>query len=237
MAIGHNRYSTTGSSFLRNAQPFRSESILGPIVLAHNGNLTNAGALRYDLEKKGHIFQTTIDSEVIVHLMAKSGIEDFLEALIFALQAGSGRLLPPGHEPRQDLRGARPLRVPPPGAGQARHGPCDRLRDLRLRHHRRGVRARSRTGRDGRDIRRRDQVLTVPSTSGTSRSASSNTSISPGPTASSSASRSTTCGYAWGACWRTRHRWRPTSWSPSRTRRCAPPSATPGRRASPTSWA
>ncbi len=44
MAIGHNRYSTTGSSFLRNAQPFRSESILGPIVLAHNGNLTNAGS-------------------------------------------------------------------------------------------------------------------------------------------------------------------------------------------------
>ncbi len=90
MAIGHNRYSTTGSSFLRNAQPFRSESILGPIVLAHNGNLTNAGALRYELEKKGHIFQTTIDSEVIVHLMAKSGIEDFLEALIFALKQVRG---------------------------------------------------------------------------------------------------------------------------------------------------
>jgi amidophosphoribosyltransferase len=90
MAIGHNRYSTTGSSFLRNAQPFRSESILGPIVLAHNGNLTNAGALRYELEKKGHIFQTTIDSEVIVHLMAKSGIDDFLDALIFALKQVRG---------------------------------------------------------------------------------------------------------------------------------------------------
>jgi amidophosphoribosyltransferase len=90
MAIGHNRYSTTGSSFLRNAQPFRSESILGPIVLAHNGNLTNAAALRYDLEKKGHIFQTTIDSEVIVHLMAKSGIEDFMDALIFALKQVRG---------------------------------------------------------------------------------------------------------------------------------------------------
>ncbi|HNW29621.1 MAG TPA: amidophosphoribosyltransferase [Spirochaetota bacterium] len=90
MAIGHNRYSTTGSSFLRNAQPFRSESILGPIVLAHNGNLTNAGALRYELERKGHIFQTTIDSEVIVHLMAKSGIDDFLEALIFALKQVRG---------------------------------------------------------------------------------------------------------------------------------------------------
>src|SRR5271157_5930866 len=90
MAIGHNRYSTTGSSFLRNAQPFRSDSILGPVVLAHNGNLTNAGSLRFDLEKKGHIFQTTIDSEVIVHLMAKSGIDSFLDALIFALKQVKG---------------------------------------------------------------------------------------------------------------------------------------------------
>lgn len=90
LAIGHNRYSTTGSSFLRNAQPFRSESILGPIVLSHNGNLTNAGTLRHELERKGHIFQTTIDSEVIVHLMAKSGIEDFLDALIFALKQVRG---------------------------------------------------------------------------------------------------------------------------------------------------
>ena len=45
MAVGHNRYSTTGSSFLRNAQPFRADSILGPIVLSHNGNLVNAGSL------------------------------------------------------------------------------------------------------------------------------------------------------------------------------------------------
>ena len=81
MAIGHNRYSTTGSSFLRNAQPFRSNSRLGPIVLSHNGNLTNAGEIRYNLEQKGHIFQTSIDSEVIVHLMAKSEIQDFKEAL------------------------------------------------------------------------------------------------------------------------------------------------------------
>ncbi len=90
MSVGHNRYSTTGSSFLRNAQPFRAESVLGPIVLSHNGNLTNAGTLRNELESKGHLFQTTIDSEVIVHLMAKSGIRDFLEALIFALKQVKG---------------------------------------------------------------------------------------------------------------------------------------------------
>ncbi len=86
IAIGHNRYSTTGSSFLRNAQPLRADSILGPIVLSHNGNLINAGHLRFALEREGSIFQTSIDSEVIVHLMARSGISDFLEAMISALR-------------------------------------------------------------------------------------------------------------------------------------------------------
>jgi amidophosphoribosyltransferase len=86
MAVGHNRYSTTGSSFLRNAQPLRVESILGPIVLSHNGNLVNVGILRNDLEREGTIFQTSIDSEIIVHLMARSGMKDFLEALIHALR-------------------------------------------------------------------------------------------------------------------------------------------------------
>lgn len=90
MAIGHNRYSTTGSSYLRNAQPFRASSVLGPIVLAHNGNLTNAGSIRLELEKQGHIFQTTIDSEVIVHLMAKSGEQDFGDALVSSLKRIKG---------------------------------------------------------------------------------------------------------------------------------------------------
>ncbi len=86
MAIGHNRYSTTGSSFLRNAQPMRADSILGPMVLSHNGNLVNTHTLRSNLEREGSIFQTSIDSEVIVHLMARSGINNFLEALIQALK-------------------------------------------------------------------------------------------------------------------------------------------------------
>ncbi len=90
MAIAHNRYSTTGSSFLRNAQPLRADSILGPIILSHNGNLVNAATVRYALEKEGTIFQTSIDSEVIVHLMARSGISDFLEALIHALKTIRG---------------------------------------------------------------------------------------------------------------------------------------------------
>jgi len=86
MAIGHIRYSTTGSPFLRNAQPMRADSLLGPIILSHNGNLVNAGALRMSLEKDGVIFQTSIDTEIIVHIMARSGIDNFLDALIFSLK-------------------------------------------------------------------------------------------------------------------------------------------------------
>ena len=90
MAIGHNRYSKERTSFLRNAQPFRAESNLGPIVLAHNGSFSNVEPLRLQLVKKGHIFQTIIDSEVIVHLMAESGETDFLKALIIALKQVNG---------------------------------------------------------------------------------------------------------------------------------------------------
>lgn len=90
MAIGHNRYSTTGSSFLRNAQPLRADSILGPMVLSHNGNLVNTASLRSSLERQGSIFQTSIDSEIIVHLMARSGQSDFSKALIIALEQIKG---------------------------------------------------------------------------------------------------------------------------------------------------
>ncbi|MCG3178803.1 MAG: Amidophosphoribosyltransferase [Phycisphaerae bacterium] len=71
MAIGHVRYSTTGSSGLRNAQPLTVEYSRGPVSVAHNGNLINAQLLRDEYEAYGHIFQTTSDTEVIVALMAK----------------------------------------------------------------------------------------------------------------------------------------------------------------------
>lgn len=90
IAIGHNRYSTTGASFLRNAQPIRVECHLGSFALAHNGNIINAWELRKQLEEKGSIFQTTVDTEIIVHLMSKCGKKNFLEALIFALKKISG---------------------------------------------------------------------------------------------------------------------------------------------------
>jgi len=71
IAIGHTRYSTTGSSHLRNAQPLTVDCARGQIAIAHNGNLTNAAHLRDELEAKGSIFQTTVDSEIILHLLAQ----------------------------------------------------------------------------------------------------------------------------------------------------------------------
>ncbi|MCZ7584008.1 MAG: amidophosphoribosyltransferase [Deltaproteobacteria bacterium] len=70
-AIGHVRYSTTGSSMLKNAQPFAIDYSRGALAVAHNGNLVNAGTLRYELENVGSIFQSTMDTEVIAHLIAK----------------------------------------------------------------------------------------------------------------------------------------------------------------------
>jgi len=71
MAVGHTRYSTTGSSHIRNAQPLTVDCARGQIAVAHNGNLTNAALLREELEARGSIFQTTVDSEIILHLMAQ----------------------------------------------------------------------------------------------------------------------------------------------------------------------
>jgi amidophosphoribosyltransferase len=72
IAIGHNRYSTQGSSLLRNAQPLVVDFREGLLAIAHNGNLVNAVALRNELEAAGSIFQTTSDTEVILHLIARS---------------------------------------------------------------------------------------------------------------------------------------------------------------------
>ena len=70
-AVGHTRYSTTGSSTVKNAQPFVVDCFRGQIAIAHNGNLINADVLRDELERKGSIFQTTADSEIILHLLAR----------------------------------------------------------------------------------------------------------------------------------------------------------------------
>jgi amidophosphoribosyltransferase len=90
ISIGHNRYSTTGGNFLTNAQPLRANSSIGPIALAHNGNLINSLKLRRKMEKDGAIFQTSVDSEVIIHAMARAGETDFLNSLFSALKMIQG---------------------------------------------------------------------------------------------------------------------------------------------------
>jgi len=89
-AIGHVRYSTAGSSELRNAQPFVFEYAGGQLAIAHNGNLVNAQELRAELEATGSIFQTSSDTEVIVHLMAKAREPDVLGRLMAALKRVRG---------------------------------------------------------------------------------------------------------------------------------------------------
>ena len=76
-SIGHNRYSTTGETSLRNIQPFFADLHMGGLSIAHNGNLTNALLLREILVKDGAIFRTTSDTETIVQLIAKSKREIF----------------------------------------------------------------------------------------------------------------------------------------------------------------
>jgi amidophosphoribosyltransferase len=81
-SIGHVRYSTTGSSTLKNAQPLVVDCGRGQLAIAHNGNLVNAPLLREELEASGSIFQTTVDSEIILHLLARpTGKQNVLTAL------------------------------------------------------------------------------------------------------------------------------------------------------------
>lgn len=89
-AVGHVRYSTTGSSVLKNAQPLLIDHAKGSICIAHNGNLVNSFELRQYLEKVGSIFQTTTDSEIIMHLMAKAKSSRFEESLVYALKRIKG---------------------------------------------------------------------------------------------------------------------------------------------------
>jgi amidophosphoribosyltransferase len=90
IAVGHTRYSTTGSSHIRNAQPLTVDCACGQIAIAHNGNLTNAAALREQLEARGSIFQTTVDSEIILHLMAQPNSNGHGSNLIHALRRIEG---------------------------------------------------------------------------------------------------------------------------------------------------
>src|SRR5687767_8205582 len=85
MAVGHVRYSTAGESRLANAQPLVVESVHGQFAVAHNGNLVNAGEVRDALVRDGAIFQTSTDTEVLVHLFARSRSEGAEGAILEAI--------------------------------------------------------------------------------------------------------------------------------------------------------
>ena len=113
-AIGHNRYSTTGQSHLRNAQPFVVEYSQGPIAISHNGNLVNAHVLREELEVSGSIFQSTSDTEVIIHLIATSKEQSLMGRIVEALSRVRGAysllfLTPERMIAARDPSGFRPL--------------------------------------------------------------------------------------------------------------------------------
>src|SRR5262245_12448362 len=84
-AIGHNRYSTSGRTLLKNTQPFVFEFGDGGLAIAHNGNLVNTAELRSQLEARGSIFQSSVDTEVIVHLMAANRAERLVDRVVAAL--------------------------------------------------------------------------------------------------------------------------------------------------------
>ena len=90
MAIGHNRYSTTGGTVLRNVQPLFAEFEFGGLAIAHNGNLTNAYGVRKSLVRRGCIFQSTMDTEVIIHLIATSLYSTVVDRVIDALKQVEG---------------------------------------------------------------------------------------------------------------------------------------------------
>ena len=115
-AIGHVRYSTAGSSNIRNAQPIAATTARGPIAIAHNGNLTNAETLRRDMEKDGAIFQSNSDTEVILHLLARAPAAPLEEQITHALAQVKGAyslliLTPDAMYAIRDPYGFRPLTI------------------------------------------------------------------------------------------------------------------------------
>jgi len=121
-AIGHVRYSTAGSSNLRNAQPITANTARGPVAIAHNGNLTNADTLRRDMERDGAIFQSNSDTEVILHLLARAPVGPFEDQITHALGQVKGAyslliLTPDTMYAVRDPYGFRPLTIGRLGEG------------------------------------------------------------------------------------------------------------------------
>ena len=186
-AVGHVRYATAGNSSLINAQPMVAKTHRGRVALAHNGNLVNARRLRHELERAGAIFQSTSDSEVFLHLLARSQAETLEAALLETLDAAvgayslavlcDGRLFA-----ARDPHGFRPLAL-----GPARRHLGRGLRDLRVRPHRGAAGPRGRRGRGGGARGRGAAGGATARRPGRTRTASSSTCTSPVRTRASSA--------------------------------------------------
>lgn len=112
--VGHVRYSTQGGALLENIQPFQFKTILGAVAIAHNGNLTNARDIRKKLEATGSVFQSTSDTEVLVHLIARSEAKSMRERIGDALRQVKGAyslaiITKEAMYAARDPRGLRPL--------------------------------------------------------------------------------------------------------------------------------
>jgi amidophosphoribosyltransferase len=126
-AVGHNRYATTGDTVLRNVQPLYADFEFGGFAVAHNGNLTNATALRRALVRRGCLFQSTTDSEVFIHLIAISLYSTVVDRLIDALKQviGAYSLIALSNEALMGVRdplGVRPLILGRIGGGEHNSG-------------------------------------------------------------------------------------------------------------------
>ena len=166
-AIGHVRYSTTGETILRNVQPLFAELEGGGFAIGHNGNLTNGLTLRRQLVHDGAMMQSTTDTEVILHLVARAQAQPLRRPLHRGPAPARRRLRLRRHDQQEAGRRARSARHPPAGARQARRLPDPGVRDLRARHDRRAIRPRHRERR-GRGVRRgrRAEPQAVPADGG-----------------------------------------------------------------------
>ncbi len=154
MAIGHVRYSTAGESKISNAQPILIECGHGQIAICHNGNLVNAGEVRSELVRQGSIFQSSSDTEVILHLYARSRAPESSRCSGRIGLAGPGGFLPGADDPRPHDRHPRSPRLPSARARAPRQRDGHRLGNLCHGSHRRhlhpGHRARRSPGRQRR---------------------------------------------------------------------------------------
>ena len=237
-AIGHVRYSTAGDSSKKNAQPIAVDYAGGSVAVGHNGNLVNAVELREQLEADGSIFQTTSDTEVIVHLIARSRERTLPERIADALRQVRGAyslvfLSETMLIAVRDPMGFRPL--------VARQAKCKRRLGRRRPRPARSSCIEAEfvrdvePGRDGRSSTSNGLRSRAPVRARRRRTAAcSSGSTSRAPTRPSTAARSTARASGWGAGWPSSIPSPPTSSSRCPTPASPPPSATRARAASPT---